>query len=194
MKNQANVEDLAENVPYSEIYVVVDKWDPDLKLSFERIDLSQKGEDFEVDISREGEFLLSNILPKRIGKITVSYSNNFCLHFVGFFTPMQKSKFDYYPRSGVYHLQNYGYRFENLGDILDLLRHRQTRGSLTFRNQFVNESDEDIYFLVFCPFRNLGVDYTFDAKIQYFFEYSLDRRTPSNSQRPSFSSSLPKPG
>jgi hypothetical protein len=170
----------SNEVPLSEIYVVVDKYNPNLTLEFERKDLRNKTENFQINTEYEQEFLLSNMIPQRIKEITVSYSNNFCLHFVGFFTPLQKSKFDYYPQSGVYHIRNYGFRFENIQELIEVIKHKNLAGFSDYYNQYVAETDEDIYFLLFCPFANLGINSPFKATINYNFERSLNGKEDSN--------------
>lgn len=154
----------------------VDQYKPDLKVIFERKDLTNKTENFQYDVEFSKEFLLSNIIPKRIKEVSVSYSNNFCLHFVGFFTPLQKSHFKYYQKSGVYHIQNYGFRFENLQELAKVIKHKGEAGLVTFKNDFWNETDEDIYFLIFCPFSNIGSSSPFSANINYKFELTLERK------------------
>ena len=119
---------------------------------------------------------MSNIIPQRIKEISISYSNNFCLHFVGFFTPLQKSKFNYYKKSGVYHIQNYGFRFENLEELAKVIQHKGEAGLVKFKNQFWNESGEDFYFLVFCPFSNIGSSSPFTASLNFKFELNLERK------------------
>ena len=138
-----------ENIPFSEIYLVVDTLNSDFTLNFERKDFRDETTNFNNSLEFNEQFLRSNMIPKDIKKISVSYSNNFCLHFFGFFTPMQKSKFDYYPKSGVYHIQNYGYRFTQLDELLAVIKHKNLAGYSTFENNFFKQSDEDIYFLLF---------------------------------------------
>ena len=164
----------SEDVPFSEIFVVVDKWDPGLNLEFERKNLKERKENFQINVEYKNEFLLSNVIPQRIKEITISYSNNFCLHFVAFFTPLQKSKFDYYPKSGVYHIRNYGFRFQNIEELINIIKHKELAGFNNYLNQYVANTDQDIYFLVFCPFANLGINSPFKATINYNFERQLD--------------------
>jgi hypothetical protein len=153
--------------------VIVDNFKPNMKLKFERFDLTDKTENFQFNVDYEGEFLLSNILPKRIKEVTISFSHNYCLHFVGLFTPIQVSKFTYYQKSGVYHIQNYGYRFENLEDLVKVIQHKGEAGFTRYENQYSNNTEENIYFLIFCPFANIGSMTPFSATINYKFELDL---------------------
>jgi hypothetical protein len=89
---------------------------------------------------------------------------------------LQKSKFDYYPKSGIYHIRNYGFRFQNINELLKVIKHKDLAGFNNYLNQYVANTEEDIYFLVFCPFANLGINSPFKATINYNFERALDGR------------------
>ena len=175
IKNYASSQDeTGENLPLSEIYLKVDTFDPEMQLQFERKRFESETSNFSINVEFANEFLLSNVLPPNTREVQVSYSNNFCLHFFGFFTPMQKSKFDYYPKSGVYHVRNYGFRFENLEELLKVIKHKELAGLATFKNDFAGMTEDDIYFLMFCPFKNLGIESPFSANVTFKFDSSLD--------------------
>ena len=151
-------------------------YDPNMFLHFERNHFESESANFSLNFEMKHEFLLSNVLPPSISEVQVSYSNNFCLHLFGFFSPMQKSKFDYYPKSGVYHLQNYGFRFEKIDDLLKVIEHKNLAGMASFTNDFAGLTEDNIYFLIFCPFKNQDTDSYFSANINFNFDSSLNGR------------------